>query len=172
MAMDLCEKISMMAFRKRMPCTASMSPGALLVLKSQRRFLSSEKAVNQGSENGITLRYMTAIRRLRLGELTLLGLRLGGPIVDGGQYGHGEHEQKEAHRPRGVPIPGPLIAHLAHLGLHAHIEGDARGSGLVAQILGHTVLHIAGGAAGGHTKAPVDQGVAGHSVTGLELEEK
>jgi len=51
MAIDLCEKISMMAFRKRMPWTASMSPGALLVLNSQRRFLSNEKAVNQASGN-------------------------------------------------------------------------------------------------------------------------
>lgn len=49
MAIDLCEKMSIMAFRNLMPCTASMSPGELFVLNSQRRFLSSEKAVHQSS---------------------------------------------------------------------------------------------------------------------------
>lgn len=159
MAIDLCEKMSIMAFRNRMPCTASMSPGELFVLNSQRRFLSSEKAVHHSSArlNGGSLYSIDANGIGWFAALTLLWLRLGAAIVHRGENGHAEHQHKEAHRPGGVAVPGLRIAHLAHLRLDAHLERDARGGGLVAQILGHTVLNVSMRAARWHADAPIDQ---------------
>lgn len=48
-AIDLCDISNMRALRKRMPCTASISSGDELVLKSQLKFLPSENAVSHSS---------------------------------------------------------------------------------------------------------------------------